>query len=108
MNAAVMVRMDMPLELRVKKLVTTYAGFPKADLIDAFERIRKRLGGQHLKAAVEALERDDFAVAAEIALRYYDKAYAMTQSKRAPELIFPVEILVDDAGKAAEMIKQIP
>jgi tRNA 2-selenouridine synthase len=104
MNAAVMVRMDMPLEIRVKKLVATYAGFPKADLVDAFERIRKRLGGQHLKAAVEALERDDFAVAAEIALRYYDKAYAMTQSKRASELILPVEILVDDAGKAAEIL----
>jgi len=102
MNTSPMVRMDMPIEIRVNKLVATYAGFPKSNLVEALERIRKRLGGQHLKAAVEALERDDFAVAAEIALRYYDKAYAMTQSKRAPELILPVEILVDDAAKAAE------
>ncbi|HRI60358.1 MAG TPA: tRNA 2-selenouridine synthase, partial [Saprospiraceae bacterium] len=35
----------------------------------------KKLGGQHLKAALEALEQDDFATAAEIALRYYDKTY---------------------------------
>ncbi|NUO02490.1 MAG: tRNA 2-selenouridine(34) synthase MnmH, partial [Saprospiraceae bacterium] len=89
MSAAPMLRMDMPVDIRVKKLVATYACFPKADLIDAFERIRKRLGGQHLKAAVEALDRDDFFTAAGIALRYYDKAYAMTQSKRAPELIYP-------------------
>jgi len=104
MNAAPMVRMDMPLDIRVNKLVVTYAAFPKTELIEAFERIRKRLGGQHIKAAVEAIEQDDFAAAAEIALRYYDKAYAMTQSKRASELIIPVEISFDNVGKAAEIL----
>lgn len=41
----------------------------------AFTRIRKKLGGQHLKTALTALEHGDLATAAGIALVYYDKAY---------------------------------
>ncbi len=104
MSTARMIRMDMPLEIRVKKLVATYADFPRSALAESFERIRKRLGGQHLKAALEALDRNDSDTAAEIALRYYDKAYANTQSRRAAELITPVEIPFDDASKAAELL----
>jgi len=107
MNMARMIRMDMPLDLRVQKLVANYAAFPKAMLCESFERIRKRLGGQHLKAALEALEQDDFAQAAEIALRYYDKAYAATQARRASELITPLAIPFDDAAQAAQLLRSI-
>ena len=49
---------------------------PDTELIEAFVRIKKRIGGQHLKRAVAAIEDKDYATAAAIALRYYDKAYA--------------------------------
>lgn len=84
-----LIKLEIPLERRVRQLVAGYAGFPKQDLIDAFSRLQKRLGGQHLKAALEALDCDDFARAAEIALVYYDKAYQNTidRKTRCPQIL---------------------
>ncbi len=92
MMAAPLIYVDMPLELRVENLVEDYGRFPREALAASFERITKRLGGQHVKAALEALERDDLATAAEIALRYYDKAYDMTVSRREPSLIYRLAV----------------
>lgn len=75
LTAAPVVALEQPLEWRVQHLVENYARYPKAELETAFVRIKKRLGGQHLNAALEALAADDFAAAARIALVYYDKAY---------------------------------
>jgi len=67
--------LDVPLKDRIKRLVGEYGQAPDALLRAAFERIRKKLGGQQLKAAFDALDQDDRAAAAAIALAYYDKAY---------------------------------
>jgi len=75
LTAAAVVALDQPLDWRVNHLVACYADYPNKDLTASFSRIRKKLGGQHLKSAVEAIERGDFAAAARIALVYYDKAY---------------------------------
>lgn len=76
-----LVKLDVPLQERVQYLVGVYGAFPREALEDAFCRIERRLGGQHLTAALEALQRDDFAAASEIALRYYDKSYSFATSK---------------------------
>ncbi len=83
MADAPLLHLEIPLERRVRRLVDDYARFSRAELAASFEKIEKRLGGQHLKAALEALDRDDFAGAAAIALRYYDKAYNHTLTRRA-------------------------
>jgi hypothetical protein len=49
---------------------------PKELLIEQTQKLRKRLGGQHEKAAVEALEQNDFRTWVELLLVYYDKSYA--------------------------------
>jgi tRNA 2-selenouridine synthase len=51
-----------------------------------FERIRKRLGGQHANAALNYLENGNLDAAARIAMNYYDKAYliSMSKTKRIP------------------------
>lgn len=67
--------LEIPLKERIKRLVSAYGQAPDPLLREAFERIRKKLGGQHLKAAFDALDNDDRAAAAAIALAYYDKAY---------------------------------
>lgn len=78
---APLVQLDIPLAWRIENLVADYANFKKEDLVLAFERIRKRLGGQHLNTALEALAKDDFSTAARIALQYYDKAYHASLEK---------------------------
>ena len=82
MRAAPILILDVPLEERIQYLVNNYAGFPLEKLKEAFIRIKKRLGGQHLQAAMSALESGDFPTAVAISLQYYDKAYRFGLEKR--------------------------
>ncbi len=90
LTAAPVVVLGQPLDWRVDRLVELYGAYPKEDLGQSFERIRKRLGGQHLKAALEALEANDYAAAARIALVYYDKAYQHYGERRKATIIAQV------------------
>lgn len=78
---------DVDKEIRVKRLVQEYAHFSFDELKAATDRILKRLGGQHHKAAIEALENGDFAFGTDIALNYYDKTYLHGLSRREPEKV---------------------
>ncbi|MEO1514298.1 MAG: tRNA 2-selenouridine(34) synthase MnmH [Bacteroidota bacterium] len=93
MKKAPLVQLVLPFEKRLDVLVASYANYPPGQLQEAFERIQKRLGGQHLKAALEALQEQDFRTAAQIALRYYDKSYRyFVERSQVDQLIsFPVE-----------------
>jgi tRNA 2-selenouridine synthase len=73
----------VPVEQRVERLVQGYGGFPKEQLAAALERIRKRMGPQHCKAALEALDAGDLAAVARATLVYYDKAYQRSVDERA-------------------------
>ena len=75
MKNAPLLNIEIPDEARVQNLLADYVSTDKAALETAFRKIDKKLGGQHLKAALEALAGDDFATAARIALHYYDKTY---------------------------------
>lgn len=75
MSTAPLYTIEIPQEARLKNLLAGYVGIDKSELQAAFHKIQKKLGGQHLKTALEALERDDYAAAAEVALVYYDKTY---------------------------------
>lgn len=95
---------DMPKKLRIKRLVIDYAGFPKQQLIDATEKIRKRIGGQHAKSAVEAIQRNDFVTAADIILTYYDKAYEFDLLHHDPSKIMVMQTSTADAQKNASLL----
>lgn len=62
-------------ELRIKHLLDDYADLDKNELKKALERIKKRLGGNNLKDALEALEINDYRTVVDLSLTYYDKAY---------------------------------
>jgi tRNA 2-selenouridine synthase len=91
MLEAPIVLLDMPVSWRIQNLVEDYARFPRPELEAAFQRIAKRLGGQHVQAALQALAHDDYASAAAIALQYYDKAYQHTLLRRRPESIIRLQ-----------------
>ncbi len=100
-NAPVVV-LELPLEWRIDNLVQDYAKYPIEDLKTAFSRIRKRLGGQHLKAALTALDQHDYTTAAAIALRYYDKAYALSQQKHERVVALRLQPTTNDPNKIAQ------
>jgi tRNA 2-selenouridine synthase len=60
---------------RISHLVESYGGYPTNELATAFERIGKRLGGQHVKRAVACIQDGELEEAVDIALTYYDKKY---------------------------------
>jgi len=73
---------DMPREERAARLVEVYGKYPKNELAAATKRIEKKLGPQHCRTALEALEKDDLHSVAMITLTYYDKTYLHGLQKR--------------------------
>lgn len=76
MQIAPSIEIAVDREVRIQRILTEYASLPKDRLIEQTQKLRKRLGGQHEQAAIEALHRDDFRSWVELLLVYYDKSYA--------------------------------
>lgn len=104
MRAAKVAHIELSQEARLEHLVADYGKFTKEELITATQRIGKKLGGQHVKRAVEAIEEGDLKTACAITLVYYDRSYDYGLSQRPQENIirFPFEKL--DVGRIAEVI----
>ncbi len=60
---------------RLDELVKTYSIFDKQDLKDAVMRIKKRLGPQRTKIAIESIDNKDWQSVCKAVLEYYDKCY---------------------------------
>jgi tRNA 2-selenouridine synthase len=97
---------DVPKEIRIKRLVKDYAGYDKALLKIAIDKILVRLGGQNHKAAIEALEKDDFENVADITLSYYDKAYLHGLSKRDQSKVHRISVDSGDAEENAGVVME--
>jgi tRNA 2-selenouridine synthase len=88
---------------RVAFLRADYGSADPHALIDATERIRKRLGGQRTQTAVEAIRQGDLTRAIEIVLEYYDKTYHYDLHRRAVPLQ-AVEVTGFSVTEAAQMV----
>jgi tRNA 2-selenouridine synthase len=98
---------EMSTERRVRQLVAAYAEAPMEELEASLMKIQKRLGGQHVKAAQEALAKKDFVSAASIALKYYDSAYDRGLARKAEQVRIRVEAGEKSFGEiAAEVLKK--
>lgn len=60
---------------RCQILAAEYGPYPPADLIEATQRIERRLGGQHCQQAIEWIRAGQLTAACERILTYYDKLY---------------------------------
>lgn len=67
--------LDIPFEERLNYLVNTYGNFEKEKLVEAIERIQKRLGGLETKTALTLLSEENTRECFSILLKYYDKLY---------------------------------
>jgi len=104
MQQTPVVDIHVPRPERIKRLVSEYACFEKEKLESAIHRISKKLGGQNEKAALQALENDDFETVADITLWYYDKAYHNDLQKRENRKVFTLNLSADNpVGNAAEV-----
>jgi len=100
--------LDIAAEYRLPYLVEVYAHYPKEDLEHAVGKIKKRLGGDFYKSAIEALEADDFRQVAAITLNYYDKAYVHGLQQRTPEQIQEIVINTLDTSLQTDAVMAHP
>ena len=104
MKEAPIVKLQVPFDLRVKRLVAEYGQVSIETLRKPLMQIKTRLGPQHCKTALEHLEKGEFDKVAEITLHYYDKAYDFSHEKRGYKNVFKVETDTDDVDTNAQLI----
>lgn len=104
MRSAVLYFAEMPMADRADRLVKDYGRFPTDQLAEAVQRIGKRVGPQHCKAALAALEAGDLKQVALITLRYYDKSYHYGSSQRDPHRILTFPVTASDLTGLAERL----
>lgn len=104
LRAAPILFLDIAAEYRLPHLVEVYAHYPKEALAHAVGKIKKRLGGDFYKSALEALALDDFNQVAAITLNYYDKAYVHGLMKRSPEQIQEIVINTLETSKQTDAV----
>ncbi len=97
MSQGVYFDLEVPFADRIERLVRDYGQYEKEELIESVQKIRKRLGGQHVQKAIELFENGDLEGATAIALHYYDKAYQHATSQKE----FCKKYLIKTANKNA-------
>ena len=100
-----LIKIELPKSERIARLVKEYGTFDAALLIEQLMKIRERLGGQHTKEAISALQKDDRSTVADITLKYYDKAYAYGISQRDAKMVVAVPLQKDDPNRNAQIVK---
>ena len=82
LRSAPVLELERTEDDRISHLLSMYGEADEEALVQAFERIRTKLGGQHANAAIAHIREGRLAEAARIALVYYDKTYRHGLDKR--------------------------
>jgi len=84
--------LDIPFEIRLKNIAETYGKYSVKELIEATERISRRLGDQECRKAVEHFHKGEIEKGIEPSLKYYDKTYTYNLEKRNKESVQTLNI----------------
>lgn len=91
MSKSPVIEVGLAKQMRIQRLVNEYGNADREEFLKAMERITKKLGGQHFKAAKEKLLEHDMASTIEILLTYYDKAYLTGLERKKARIIERIE-----------------
>ncbi|HMP99756.1 MAG TPA: tRNA 2-selenouridine(34) synthase MnmH [Cyclobacteriaceae bacterium] len=101
-----LLQLQVDKSVRIKHLVEEYGKADINQLTEAIEKITKKLGGQHAKAAKEKLLAGDLATTVDILLTYYDKAYQNGLLQRESKIIDKFEYDGANAKQMAALLVQ--
>ncbi len=104
MRLASVIEIEVSHLERMDRILKEYGIFPKELLSENTRRIERRLGGQHMRAALDFLEKDQLEKWLEIILAYYDKTYNHSNEKREKQQIRSVAFSWKDAEKGISEI----
>lgn len=97
-----LVNIEIPTSARVAHLSNIYDSDNKEDLIAAFDKIKKRLGGLNLQVAKDEVRANNLGKAAEIALSYYDKSYTKLLDNSEADPIYRLNFAHGNFGQIAD------
>ncbi len=95
---------NLSKDKRIERLVVDYGKYPDHLLIERIERIGRKIGGQNMKTAIEAIRSKNYQKAADISLSYYDKTYNFGLGERPNVQKFDVMCANPDAKENAESL----
>ena len=90
MKKAPIIKLDIPFELRVQKLVQDYTTTNIDALKICVKKIEQNLGTQNAILCLKYLDENNLTDVARLTLKYYDKAYSYTYNKKTTQQIIPV------------------
>ena len=101
--------MTIPFEQRLAFIVQGYGKFDAQSLIEATERIQKRLGGLETKNAVAHIMQGELKEAFSILLKYYDKWYEKNaKNEVVPKIkLIPVSSEIVDPNHNAHLLEKL-
>jgi len=82
MTTAPLFRIERSIDERVNILVKEYGAYPVEGILEAVQRLSKRLGGLRTAQICNALQQGELAQAAALLLDYYDRTYTHAIKKR--------------------------
>jgi tRNA 2-selenouridine synthase len=106
MKQATIIKMDIPFELRVQKLVADYTTVDIGALKECIHKITEKLGGDNAKLCLQYLDEGNWADVARRSLLYYDKAYEHLYKNKKQQIITVASDTID-AQINAQKVKQI-
>ena len=111
LRAAPAIFLEIASEMRAKLILDEYGELPQKELVESIEKIRKRFGGQNVKAAVKSLESGDLVTSTKLVLEYYDRTYNNSKSKMTREVMphLPLEnpLSKDSIEKIVQLADEI-
>lgn len=108
MRNAILYNVEVDREVRLDRALNYYASQKDVGILkDAFEKIKKRLGGLEYQNALKALDEGDLRSAASIALRYYDKSYTFQLQGWAGEKVIHLHDCNDVKEAASKLINKL-
>lgn len=107
MKKATIVKLNIPFEARVNKLVDDYTTVDINALKSCVVKISQQLGTFNTKLCLQHLDEGNLADVARLSLLYYDKAYNYNYDKNTHQTIIPVEADTTDAETNAQKVAQV-
>ena len=106
MQQAPVVVLERPQQERIDALVALYGAEAHGGLLEATQRLQRRLGPQRTKDATDSIRSGDLSSACAVILDYYDRCYSYELNRRStPITRLPVEGL--SASAVAHQLLQL-
>lgn len=106
MKQATIIKLEIPFELRVQKLVDDYTTVNIDALKSCVIKIAQQLGSLNTKLCLQYLDKGNLHDVARLSLLYYDKAYEFSYKNKKQPIIYLNSNTID-AGINAQKVKQI-